>query len=126
MVRKLAPDQSAKPGNATVHGCCMSVAVSWGNKMNRPSVTFWSVILKSSHITAVWPEDLYIPDAVDTSNPEDLFKLCDSNNEYTEVLKDNKPVMYKYYNNIRPVDFYKMVAILIHVGYERIPRLRIV
>ena len=55
---------------------------------------------------------------MDTSNPEDLFKLCNSNNEYTEVLKDNKPVMYKYYNNIRPVDFCKMVAILIHVGYE--------
>ena len=26
-------DQSAKPGNATVYGYCMRVAISWANKM---------------------------------------------------------------------------------------------
>ena len=38
-------DQLAKPGNATVNGQCISVAINWANEMewNRPSMTFWSV-----------------------------------------------------------------------------------
>ena len=92
-------------------------------------------IQKDFAFTPTRPEGLYIPDGVDTSNLEDLFKLffdeemvdyiCKSSNEYAEVLKDTKPVMYKYYNNMSPVDFYKMVAILIHLGYKRIPRYRL-
>ena len=70
---------------------------------------------------------------MDTSNPEDLFKLffdkemvdyyiCKSSNEHAEVFKDSKLIMYKYYNYMSPVDFHKMVAILIHLGYNGIPR----
>ena len=79
-------------------------------------------------------EGFHIPSEVDTSNPEDLFKLffdktivdyiCNSSNEYAECHKDDKPVMYKYYNNMSSEDFYKMVSIFMHLGYKKIPRYR--
>ena len=77
------------------------------------------------------PPGLYIPSEVDTSNPEAIFKLffdkqiveyiCKCSNEYAELNKDKKAVMYSYYNNMCTEDFYKMVAILIHLGYKKIP-----
>ena len=81
------------------------------------------------------PPGLYIPSEVDTSNPEAIFKLffdkqiveyiCKCSNEYAELNKDKKAVMYSYYNNMCTEDFYKMVAILIHLGYKKIPRYRL-
>ena len=44
-------DQSAKSGNATAHGYCMSVAISWTNKMGIAKCDISVGFLKSSHIT---------------------------------------------------------------------------
>lgn len=78
------------------------------------------------------PEGFFIPSEVDTSNPEELFKLffnkdiveyiCKSSDEYAECHKDDKPVMYKYYDMMSTDDFYKLVAIFIHLGYKKIPK----
>ena len=46
-------DQLAKPVNPTVHGWCMSVAISWGIKWNRPSVTFRSFFKIQSQIMII-------------------------------------------------------------------------
>ena len=92
-------------------------------------------IKKDFTFDPVRPEGFHIPSEINASNPEDLFKLffdksiveyiCNSSNEYAELLKDTKPVMYKYYNNMSTDDFYKMVAIFIHLGYKKIPRYRL-
>lgn len=42
-----------------------------------------------------------------------------------QSLKDKKPVMYKYFQSMNSDDFYKLVAILIHFGYRRIPPCRL-
>ena len=36
-------NQSAKPGNATVYGWCMSIAINWPIKRNWPGVIIWAV-----------------------------------------------------------------------------------
>ena len=81
------------------------------------------------------PEGFYTPSEVDTSNPEELFKLffdkqiveyiCKSSDEYADCHKDDKPVMYKYYDKMSIDDFYKLVAIFIHLGYKKIPKYRL-
>ena len=43
-------DQSAKPGNAMVHGWCMSVAISWGNTVELAYYSTLVSLLKPSHI----------------------------------------------------------------------------
>ena len=79
-------------------------------------------------------QGFYIPSEVDTSNLEELFKLffdkqiveyiCKSSDEYADCHKDDKPVMY--YDKMSIDDFYKLVAIFIHLGYKKIPKYRIV
>ena len=66
--------------------------------------------------------------------PYELFKLffdseivnmiCDASNEYAERNKSKRRVMYSYYRSMTP-DFYKIVGILIHLGYRKIPRARL-
>ena len=51
-----------------------------------------------------------------------MKNLCKASNEYAEFLKDKKPVMYKYFGGMNPDNFYKLVGILIHFGYRKIPR----
>ncbi len=67
--------------------------------------------------------------------PADIFKLyfdsvivqkiCDSTNEYAEIHKIARPTMYRYFKQMVPDDFYALVGILIHMGYRRIPRYRL-
>ena len=77
----------------------------------------------------------YLPDNTDTSDPESLFKLffsddivayiCKASDEHADLLQDRRKVMYKYYKGMSPEDFYKMVALLIHFGYKKIPHYRV-
>ena len=43
-------------------------------------------------------------------------KICDASNEYAELLKDKKPVMYCY-QTMTEDDLHKLIAIIIHFGY---------
>jgi len=77
----------------------------------------------------------YLPDATDTSDPETLFKLffsddivgyiCRASDEYVALLQDRRKVMHKYYKRMTPEDFFRMVALLIHFGYKKIPSYRL-
>ena len=40
-------------------------------------------------------------------------------------MKDSKPVMFSYFKSMNSIDFYKLVAILIHFGYKKIPAYRL-
>ena len=51
--------------------------------------------------------------------------ICSTSNEYAELLKYIKPVMFKYYKAMTEEDFYKHVAIIIHLGYRRISNYRL-
>ena len=68
-------------------------------------------------------------------SPEELFKvyfdseivnmICDASNEYAERNKNKYPVMYSYFRKMEPIDFYNLVGILVHLGYRKIPRARL-
>ena len=68
-------------------------------------------------------------------SPEELFKLyfdseivnmiCNASNEYAERNKNKYPVMYSYFRKMEPIDFYNLVGILVHLGYRKIPRARL-
>ncbi len=70
-----------------------------------------------------------------TYSPAALFKLyfdsdivqkiCDATNEYAERNKEKCPTMYGYFSKFEPDDFFSVVGILIHLGYRRIPRYRL-
>ena len=97
-------------------------------------------IAKTDSVTTIFPftpttpPGYYLPDGTDTSDPESLFKLffsddivayiCKASDEYADLLQDRRKVMYKYYKGMSTEDFYKMVAILIHFGYKKIPNYR--
>ena len=99
-----------------------------------------SILTKTDLVTTIFPftpttaPGYYLPDNTDTSDPESLFKLffsddivayiCKASNEYADLLQDRRKVMYKYYKGMSPEDFYKMVALLIHFGYKKIPHYR--
>jgi hypothetical protein len=67
--------------------------------------------------------------------PADLFKLffdskivqdiCDASNEYAELKKSSRSTMYRYYKQMVPEDFYALVGVLVHLGYRKIPRYRL-
>ena len=49
-IRSRKEDQAAKPGIATVHGQCMSVAISWVNKKQLAKCVYMVGFPISSHI----------------------------------------------------------------------------
>ena len=67
--------------------------------------------------------------------PADIFKLyldpaivdviCSATNEYAERNKSKYPTMLAYYDVMNPEKFYKVVGILVHLGYHKIPRPRL-
>ena len=73
-----------------------------------------------------------MPSDINPSSPGGLFKLffekdivqsiCDNSNEYAESLNDVKPVMYGYFLRMTADDLYKLLSILLHLGYRKIPR----
>ena len=77
---------------------------------------------------------MYLLQSIDPTSPEALFKLffdaaivdsiCKASDEYAETQKEKKPIMYGYYKGMTREDFYKLVGIIIHLGYRRIPRYR--
>lgn len=85
--------------------------------------------------TPVTSPGMYLPDNTDSSDPETLFRLffsddivdyiCRASDEYADSLQDRRKVMYKYYKRMSPEDFYKVVALLIHFGYKKIPSYRL-
>ena len=68
---------------------------------------------------------VHLPDGLDDTNPVSFFKLffdtnivqmiCDNSNEYAELQKGVKPVMYRYFQSLTETDFHKLLAILIHL-----------
>ena len=91
-------------------------------------------IPKSHSFEPVRPVGVHLPAEVGEVSPEKLFKLyfssdivqyiCAASNESAERVKCTKPGMYKYYKGMSEDDFYKVVGILIHLGYRRIPQYR--
>ena len=81
------------------------------------------------------PSGVYIPEDVDPNSPIELFKLffdaeivdyiCNASNEYVESEKEKRPAMYCYYKSMTRNDFYKLLGVIIHLGYRRIPRYRL-
>ena len=51
--------------------------------------------------------------------------ICKASDEYAELHKDTKPVMYSYYKGMLSGDLYKFIGISIHLGYRNIPRYRL-
>ena len=80
------------------------------------------------------PPGMFLPQSIDPNSPEALFKLyfdativnqiCKTSNEYAETQEEKKPVMYSYYKDMTSEDLYKMVGIIIHLDYRRVPRYR--
>ena len=76
-----------------------------------------------------------VPSNFEELTPADLFKLyfdsaivdviCSASNEYAERNKSNYPTMYAYFREMTPDNFYKVIGILIHLGYRKIPRPRL-
>ena len=52
-IRSRKADQAAKPGIATVHGQCMSVAISWAQKAQLAKCDILVGFPKSSHILRI-------------------------------------------------------------------------
>ena len=81
------------------------------------------------------PSSVYIPEDVDPNSPIELFKLffdaeivdyiCNTSNEYAESEKEKRPAMYRYYKSMTKNDLYKLLGVIIHLGYRRIPRYRL-
>lgn len=77
----------------------------------------------------------HLPPRASSYSPASLFKLyfdfdivqkiCDSSNEYAERNKYKRPTMYRYFERMEPDKFFAVVGILIHLGYKRIPRYRL-
>ena len=51
--------------------------------------------------------------------------ICKSSDEYAEIMKDKKPFMYKHYQSMSHDSFMKLLGILIHFGYRKIPQFRL-
>ena len=76
---------------------------------------------------------IYLPPNSDTSE-RGLFELffsddmvaeiCRCSDEYAQDMKDKKPYAYKHYKSMTKEDFYKLVGIIIHFGYRKIPQYR--
>ena len=108
---------------------------------DQQELTMTSILIRTDVVEKVFPftperpAGVYLPSETNAANPEHLFKLffdktiveniCKASNEYAESLKEKKPVMYKYFRSMDSDDFYKLVAILIHFGYKKIPRYRL-
>lgn len=81
----------------------------------------------SFHFDPPCPSGVYIPEDVDPNSPIELFKLffdaeivdyiCSASNEYAESEKEKRPAMYHYYKSMTRNDFYKLLGVIIHLGY---------
>lgn len=115
-----------------------------GNHYDRPErepLPIESILTKTDAVKELFPftpvtsPGFYVPDNIDMSDPESLFKLffsddivgyiCRASDEYADMLQDRRKVMYSYYKRMSPEDFYRMLAILIHFGYKKIPSYRL-
>lgn len=84
----------------------------------RESLNIESTLTKTDAVTTIFPftpptgPGFYIPDNVDTSDPESLFRLffsddiieyiCRASDEYADLLQDRRKVMYNYYKGMSP------------------------
>ncbi len=78
---------------------------------------------------------VHLPLLSEEWSPEELFRLyfdsaivkviCDASNEYAERNKNRYVQMYCYFRKMEPHDFYNLVGILVHLGYRKIPRARL-
>lgn len=78
---------------------------------------------------------VHLPMHSEDWSPEEIFKLyfdseiikliCNASNEYAERNKKKYPQMYSYFRKMEPHDFYNLVGILVHLGYRKIPRARL-
>ena len=46
-----------------------------------------------------------------------IDSICRCSSEYSEIMKNKRPGMYKYYNGMTREDFLKLVGVIIHLGY---------
>ena len=77
----------------------------------------------------------HLPDNITDTSEAAVFKLffdahivqeiCRCSDEYAEQLKEKKPVMYRYYKGMSPETFDKLIGIILHLGYRRIPQYRL-
>jgi len=73
-----------------------------------------------------------LPPGTTDTTPRGLFQLyftdkvvddiCRCSNEYAELMKDKKPGMYRTYKGMTPEVFLRMVGMLIHFGYRKLPQ----
>ena len=78
---------------------------------------------------------IHLPPGTTDTTPKGLFQLyftdqvvdeiCRCSNEYAELMKDQKPGMYSTYKEMNPDDFLKMVGMLIHFGYRKLPQYKL-
>lgn len=76
-----------------------------------------------------------LPPGKSDTTPKGLFQLyftdsvvddiCSCSNEYAELMKHKKPSMYSTYKEMNPEDFLKMVGMLIHFGYRKLPQYKL-
>ena len=77
-----------------------------------------------------------LPPNTKNRSPRGFFKLffsedimadiCCCSNEYAEDTKSKHPYMYKHYKFMSNEDFLKLVGLLIHFGYHKIPQYQLV
>ena len=53
---------------------------------------------------------------------DNIYRCSD---EYSELMKNKRPGMYKYYKGITQEDFLKLVGMIIYFGYRKIPQYRL-
>ena len=51
--------------------------------------------------------------------------ICRCSDEYAKGKKSDIPYMYKHYKSMSSEDFLKLVGLLIHFGYRKIPQYRL-
>ena len=78
---------------------------------------------------------IYLPPNTKDESPLGFFELffsedivadiCRCSNEYAEDTKSKHPYMYKHYKFMSSEDFLKLVGLLIHFGYCKIPQYRL-
>ena len=78
---------------------------------------------------------IHLPSGMVDKSPMSLFRLffsnaivddiCRCSDEYAELRKSKWPGMYKLYKGMTREDFLKLLGMLIHFGYRKIPQYRL-
>lgn len=78
---------------------------------------------------------VHLPPGINDTSPLALFQLffaesivnfiCKSSDEYAELMKEKLPRMHSTYSQMNIEDFLKLLGILLHFGYRKIPRYRL-